>query len=173
MCEGVLLLCGWCSQCSLRPAKRKIESCQRFSYMHEIDSTSYSFILHFIIIIIISHYQHGSPLPSLATTPYCPLLPAGPQGYIPYRHRAAVCRFEPVILPLLVHVKESTGVHHLWTCPRTVSSMSGSSNFDSFRDGWYVVVQLLPCGVLSPELVQYWSQHSCVIEVKLFLHTFS
>ena len=27
------------------------------------------------------------------TSPYRPLLPAGPQGYIPYRHRAAVCMF--------------------------------------------------------------------------------
>ena len=50
-----------------------------------------------------------------------------------------------------------------------VSRMSGSSNFDSFRDGQSVAVQLLFCGVLSPGLVQYWSQHSCVIAVK---HTF-
>ena len=40
------------------------------------------------------------------------LLSSDPQGYIPYRHRAAVCRFELDVLPLLVHVKESTGVHH-------------------------------------------------------------
>ena len=31
----------------------------------------------------------------------------------PYRHRAAVYIFELVILPLHVHVKGSTGVHHL------------------------------------------------------------
>ena len=31
----------------------------------------------------------------------------------------------------------------------------------------------LLCGVLSPGLVQYCSQHSCVIAIKLFLHTFS
>ena len=49
---------------------------------------------------------------SLATPPYHPLLPVGLQGYIPYWHRAAVCRFKLVILPLLVHVKEFTGVHH-------------------------------------------------------------
>ena len=39
-----------------------------------------------------------------------PLLPllAGPQGYIPYPHRAAVCRFKLVTLLLLSHVR---GVH--------------------------------------------------------------
>ena len=46
-----------------------------------------------------------------------------------------------------------------------VPCMSGSSNFDSFRDG-------LLCGVLPPGLVQYCSQHSCLIVVKLFFHTF-
>ena len=50
----------------------------------------------------------GFPWISLTTPPYRPLLPAGPQGYTPYRHRAAVCRFELVILPLHVHVKGST-----------------------------------------------------------------
>ena len=69
-------------------------------------------ISEFIIISIKSHHQHGYPRPSLATPPYRPLLPAGLQGYIPYRHRAAVCRFELVVLPLLVHVNVSTGVHH-------------------------------------------------------------
>ncbi len=47
--------------------------------------------------------------------------------------------------------------------------MSGPSNFDSFRDGWLVSVQLLLCGVLPPGLVQYCSQHSCVVAVKLNL----
>ena len=54
-----------------------------------------------------------------------------------------------------------------------VSRMSGLSNLDSFRDGWLMAVQLLLCRVLPPGLVQYCSQHSCVIAVKLFLHTFS
>ena len=53
-----------------------------------------------------------------------------------------------------------------------VSYLSGSYNLDSFRDGWYVAVQLLLCGLLSPGLVQYCSQHSCLIDVKLFLHAF-
>ena len=53
-----------------------------------------------------------------------------------------------------------------------VSRMSGSSNFDSFHDWWSVAVQLIFCGVLSPGLVQYSSQHSHVIAVKFFLHMF-
>ena len=36
--------------------------------------------------------------------------------------------------------------------------------------GWWV--QLLFCGVLPPGLVQYSSQHSCVMAVKLFRNTF-
>ena len=39
-----------------------------------------------------SCHQRGYPRPSLATPPYRTLLPAGFQGYIPYRHRTAVCR---------------------------------------------------------------------------------
>ena len=50
-----------------------------------------------------------------------------------------------------------------------VSSMSGLSNLDSFRDGCYVAVQLLLCRVLPSGPVQYCSQHSCVVSVKLFL----
>ena len=60
-----------------------------------------------------SCYQNRYSLPSLATPPYCPLLSADPQGYIPYWQRAAVCRFKQNILPLLVHGKGSTRVHHL------------------------------------------------------------
>ena len=36
-----------------------------------------------------------------------------------------------------------------------------------------MAVQLLLCRVLSPGLVQYCLQHSCVIAVKLFLYTLS
>ena len=53
-----------------------------------------------------------------------------------------------------------------------VSPMSGLSNFDSFRDGWSVAVQLLFCWMLSPGLFQYYSQNSCVIAVRFFLHMF-
>ena len=55
----------------------------------------------------------------------------------------------------------------------TVTCMSGLSNLDSFRDGRQVAVQLVPCGMLPPGLVQYCSQHSCVIAVQLLLQPFS
>ena len=80
-------------------------------------------ILQLIIIIIMSHYQHRYPWPSLITPPYRLLLPAGPQGYFLYRRRAAVCRFKLVVLPLHVYVKGSTGVHHLWARPYFSSSV--------------------------------------------------
>ena len=44
-------------------------------------------------IIITSRQQHRYPWSSLATPPCRPLLPAGLQDYIPYRHKAAICRF--------------------------------------------------------------------------------
>ena len=56
-----------------------------------------------------SRYQPRYPWPFLIKPPYR-------KGYIPYRHRAAVRRFEPVVLPLLVHVKGSTGVYHMSSC---------------------------------------------------------
>ena len=55
----------------------------------------------------------------------------------------------------------------VFTSP-AVSRISGSSNSDSFRNGWLGAVQLLFCGVLPPGLVQHNLQHSCVIAVKLF-----
>ena len=48
-----------------------------------------------------------------------------------------------------------------------VSRMSVSSNFNSFRDGWQVAVQLLLCEVLPPWLVQYCSQHSWQFKASL------
>ena len=41
--------------------------------------------------------------------------------------------------------------------------MPGSSNFDSFRDGWLVAVQLLLCWVLHLWLVQYCSQYVWIL----------
>ena len=43
--------------------------------------------------------------------------PLGPLVYIFYRHRAVKDRFYIVVPPLLVHVKETTGVHRLWVRP--------------------------------------------------------
>ena len=54
-----------------------------------------------------------------------------------------------------------------------VSCMCGSSNLDSFRDERQVAVQLVPCGVFPPGLVQYCSQRSCVIAIQLLLQPFS
>ena len=84
----------------------------------------YIYIYIYIIIIIMSRHQHGYPWSSLATGLYRQSLPAGLQGYILYRHRAAVCRFELVVLPLLDHLKGSTGVHHLWVLPYFSGSVS-------------------------------------------------
>ena len=63
------------------------------------------------------HYQLGYFWPSLATPSYRPLLP----GYIQYQHM--VCRFELDVLPLLVPVMGSTGVHHLQARPNFSSGV--------------------------------------------------
>ena len=65
-------------------------------------------LIHFIIL---SCHQHGYPRPSLATPPYRSSLLAGPQGYIPYPHIAAVYSFELVALLLLGHVRGPIGEH--------------------------------------------------------------
>ena len=74
------------------------------------------------IIVVTSCHQHGCSGPSFATPLYRPSLPVGIQGYILYQHRAVVCRSYMAVLPLLVHVKRSTGLHlyfsssvsHVW-----------------------------------------------------------
>ena len=68
----------------------------------------------YIYIYIMSCHQHGYPWPSLATPPYRSSLLVGPQGYILYPHRAAVCWFELIALLLLGYVRGSIGEHHLW-----------------------------------------------------------
>ena len=127
------------------------------------------------IIIIMSRHQHGYPWTSLATLPYRPSLPEGHQGYIPYLHRASVCRFELVAQPFSAMWRgpQEYITYELVPISPAVSRVSGSSNFDSFRDEWLVAVQLLLCRVLPPELVKYCSPHSCVVAVKPSLHPFS
>ena len=124
-------------------------------------------IIIIIIIIIMSCRQHGYPWPSLAISPYHSSPPAGLQGYILCLHIAAVCKFELVVLLLLGHMWGSIGAHHLRARPCFSSCVlvSGSFNLYSFRDGRQVTVQLVSHGVLSPGLVQYCSQHSCVVAV--------
>ena len=84
-----------------------------------IRGTKFEFPSRYYVPFWTNHHHHVTLSIStdisdpLSTNPYCPLLPAGPQGYIPYRNRVAACRFELDVLPLLVHVKGSTGVHHL------------------------------------------------------------
>ena len=73
-----------------------------------------------IIIIIMSCRQHGYSWLSVTTPPFHSSLLARPQGYIPYPHRAAVCRFE---LFSLSHMRGSIGVHHLWARPCFSSSV--------------------------------------------------
>ena len=77
----------------------------------------YIYIYIIIIIIIMSRYQHGYFLPSLNTPPYRLFLLADLPGYIQYRYIAAVCRFELVVLLLIVPVEGSTGAHHLRARP--------------------------------------------------------
>ena len=60
-----------------------------------------------IIIKSLTLYRHPSRV----------LLPEGLLDYIQYRSIAVVCSFFRVVLPLLVNVKGSTGVHHLWARP--------------------------------------------------------
>ena len=68
------------------------------------------------------------------------LASAGPQVYIPYLHRTAVCRTgRPAFARPCEGVHKSTS---LMSSSRLLqqSRMSGSSNFDSFRDEWLVAV---------------------------------
>ena len=71
-----------------------------------------------IIYIYIYHHHHVVSSAQISQTfslhlSLSSIVPAGIPGYIPYRQRATVCRFKLVVLPLLGHVKGSSGVHHL------------------------------------------------------------
>ena len=89
---------------------------------------SYNLQCLLIIIIIKSCHQHGYHWPSLATPPNCSSLLVGPQGYIPYTHRDAVCRFELVALLYPGHVRRSIGENNLWARPWLSSSVSFIEN---------------------------------------------
>ena len=116
-------------------------------------------ITELIIIIIMSRHQHSDPISPPLLIVHC------------FRQvfRAASC-----ISTELLYVGSSWSFSlcsAIWSGPQeyttydlvlissAVSRISGSSNFDSFRDGWLVAVQLLLCGMLPPGLVQYFSQH--------------
>ena len=116
-----------------------------------------------IIIIIMSCRLHGYPWTSLATS-LCRSSPlASLLGYIPYCHKAAVCTRWSSSFCSAICGEYIT--YELDPASPAVSCVSGSSNLDIFWDGRQVTVYLVPCGVLPPGLVQYCSQHSCVIAV--------
>ena len=94
-----------------------------FLYKFHYSILSKTCFIEIIIIIIMSHRQHGYPWPSLVTSPYRSSPLAGVQRYIPYPHIAAVCMFELVVLLLPGHMWGSIGVHHLWACPCFSSSV--------------------------------------------------
>ena len=103
-----------------------------------------------------SCHQHGYPWPSLATPLYRPLFPV-------------VFRVTSHIYTELLYVGSSWSSclcsamrrgpqeyitnELVPTSPAVSRIMAGSSNLDSFRDGWQVAVQLLLCGVLPPGLL--------------------
>ena len=80
----------------------------------------------------------------LKLPPYRLLLSADPQGYIPYVHRAAVCRFElyvgsswtSCLCSSMWKGPQEYITYELVATSSAVSCVSGSSNFDSFRYGW-------------------------------------
>ena len=75
------------------------------------------------IITIMSCRQHGYPWCPLATSPYRSSLLAGLQGYIPYPHISAVCKFELDVLLFLGHMRRFIGVNHWWVHPCFSSSV--------------------------------------------------
>ena len=79
-----------------------------FIIFHYIPSETHQKSNIIIIIIIMSYHLHWYPRPSLPTPPCRPLLPVAFRGYIPYLHRAAVCRFVLVARPCEgVHISTS------------------------------------------------------------------
>ena len=90
-----------------------------------------------IIIIIMSCWQHRYPWSSLTTPPYRSLLLAGLQGYIPYLHRATVCRFESSswLCSAMWRGPQEHITYELVPTSPAVSRMPGSSNFDTFMMG--------------------------------------
>ena len=90
-------------------------------------------------IIIMSRGQHGYPWPSPTIRLYRPSLLVGLQGYIMYQHKAVVYRFwwsSGLCLSMWRGPQEYV-TYELVPISPAVSRMSGSSDFDSFRE-WVV-----------------------------------
>ena len=116
-----------------------------------------------------SHYQLGYTWPFLATPPNRPLLPADLGDYIMYRQLLYVdSSWSSCLCTSMWRGPQKYVTNEFIPTSPAVSHMSGSSDLDSFRDGLLVNVQLLLREVLPPGCVQYCTQHSCLIAVKLF-----
>ena len=89
---------------------------------------------HIYIYIYISCRTISTDIFYPPSSPF-PIVHCFRQVYIEYRHTDAVRRFEMVILPLLGHPREYVSDELVPTSP-AVFCMSGSSNFDGFRDEW-------------------------------------
>ena len=89
------------------------------------------------------HHHHVAPSAEISLTlsrhpPYRSSLTVGPQGYILYLHRAAVCRFSwsPCLCSAMGRGPQEYITYELLPTSPAVSRMSGSSNLDSFRGRW-------------------------------------
>ena len=114
--------------------------------------TNHCYLYASIIIIISSHHQDGyhDPLSTLLPIIHC------------FRQ---IFRTTSRIGTELLYVSSSWSSclctstwrgpldyipYELFPTSPAVSRITGSSNLDSFRDGWSVAVQLVLCGVLPP-----------------------
>ena len=124
-----------------------------------------------IILIIMSCHKHRFPWLSLSLSLSSRLhrqpLPACLQGYILYQYRYVVDRFLLFTQQLWRGPLEYVTYKFVLLSP-VVSLMSGSSNLDCFRDFRWWPYSCFFVGYCFQELVQYITQHSCVIAVKLF-----
>ena len=122
-------------------------------------SKSKNFNFQKIIIIFLSCHQHRYP------GPLSPPFPIRSSGL----HSASSQSYcMSVRAGRLAFVWPCEGVHRITSlmssflllqrCP----CMSGSSNYNSFRDGLLVAVRLLLCGVLHPGIIQYCLQQKAV-----------
>ena len=105
------------------PSLENYQCLEQYHHHRHHIYTIISVSCHNIIIVIMSCRKYGYPWLSLATFPYHSSPLAGLQGYIPYTHIAAVCRFELVFLLLLGHMWGPIGVHPLWARPCFSSSV--------------------------------------------------
>ena len=101
------------------PTKHQLYSIKRIRlYLFTIFNVIFKILCWRRWGIVHHHHHYVMPLAwiscsSLATPSYRSSLLAVPQGYIPYPHRDAVCRFELVILLWFSCMRGSIGEHHM------------------------------------------------------------